>query len=137
MRIPLPERRRGGTEEMLPLINIVFLLIVFFLATGHVAIGPSAQATALQSRVLTAATAASRPAAVIALDAGGSARWDGRRLDGTALAAAAIDWARRHPGEGLAVQADPKTSADRVVEVFTELQNAGVGEVRLLAQSPR
>jgi biopolymer transport protein ExbD len=116
---------------MLPLINIVFLLILFFLMAGQVV--PSIGAS--QVVAVSGGGESSRKGAVILLDADGRLRWDGELLTDTEMVPRAIDWSQRHPHTGIGVQADARTSADRVVQVFTMLQGAGIGEVRLLAQS--
>ena len=136
MNIPLPPRRRTVAEDMLPLINIVFLLILFFLMSGHLSVAPSVTVTPAPQRVSGGGDrsgAAAVPSLRIAAD--GKLRWLGETVDLPELTARAIGWQAKHRGQSLLVSADAGAPADRVIEVFERLRGAGVDQARLLTQA--
>ncbi len=124
MKLPAPgRRRRSAPESALPLINVVFLLIVFFLVAGRLA--PNA-ASAL------ADAGTDKPAALrVRVDANNRVRWNEALLDDAAFSARAIDWSQQNPHGDVRVEADTRASADRVVAVFQQLRAAGIANVKL------
>lgn len=122
-----PHRRarpRSLDDALLPLVNIVFLLMVFFLASGHFAVSkPAASAP----RTAQADTTVAAPR-VLHLHDDGSLSLQAQRFSEAELPRRALDW----QGEALDVRAAANLPAPRVLHLLAVLRDAGVGEVRLL-----
>lgn len=130
MKLSRPRRARPRSldEALLPLVNIVFLLMVFFLASGRFDLAKPA-AKALQS------SEASNPAAaprVLELHDDGSLSLQAQRFSEAELPSRARDW----QGAALDVRAGATLPAQRVLHLLAVLRAAGVGEVRLLTVKP-
>lgn len=131
MKLRTPVRpKANGDDQMLPLINLVFLLLVFFMLVGAITPPEPFEIDAPQARQLDPADAGSRSLIVAA---------DGRLGLGREVFAAddlparAAAWQRAHPGEPLQVKADARLEAQRVVAMLGVLQDAGVRRISLLA----
>ena len=125
VRLPRMARPRSLDDALLPLINIVFLLMIFFLFVGRIG-GPQVPSATPKSREADATTAAA--AQVLELADGGRCQVDGTEFADTELALRAVAW----KGGKVDVRATGLVSAERVLRVLADLRRAGVGEVRLL-----
>lgn len=118
-----PARSRG--ESIVPMINVVFLLLIFFLITARIA-PPEPFPVDLP------AAAADSPAE------GGGALWlaaDGRiAFEGLAgeVAVAAAASAAREAGEPLLVRADRASDGATLARLLAALGEAGAAEVRIV-----
>lgn len=126
MRLGQVSRPRNRTldDALLPLVNVVFLLMVFFLSASRLG-APRPAADAPQS-----ATAERRAAAGQVLELRGSAELalQGEVFADAELAARAPAW----QGRPLDVRAGGTVPAERVLRVLAVLRAAGVNDVRLL-----
>jgi biopolymer transport protein ExbD len=125
-----PPRPKSDDERILPLINVVFLLLIFFMLAGQLA------ATDPFDIEPPSSVSENEPGAadiVVLIGADGRLGLDGAILDGAglraALAARASDGSRMPE---VRVKADGRTPATRVVEVMELLREAGVKKLRLL-----
>lgn len=122
-----PHRRarpRSLDEALLPLVNVVFLLMVFFLASGRFdAAKPAANAP--RSAQADIPRAAPR---VLELNADGTLSLQAQRFSEAELPRRALDW----QGAALDVRAAADLPAQRVLHLLAVLRSAGVNEVRLL-----
>ena len=50
LSLPKPRRRSGGDDHLIPLINIVFLLLIFFMVAGRVEMQQGAELSPPQAR---------------------------------------------------------------------------------------
>ena len=128
-----PSRYRNDDERILPLVNIVFLLLIFFMLAGRFSVTDPFQIAPPRS-------ASEGPAATQDLVVQMAA--DGRlAVNGTLLGEAALKArvARRLiAAEGLRVRlkADGGASAVRVVAVMELLREAGIERLQLLTVGP-
>ncbi|MGE0253427.1 MAG: ExbD/TolR family protein [Alphaproteobacteria bacterium] len=128
MRLPRPRRRREDEASILPLINVVFLLLIFFLVAAKLAlpdpfgIQPPASASegAPEARVHEVLVAADGRLAV-----------DGETVDEAGLRAA-LGAIGKDAAEPLRLKADGGAEATRVIAVMEMMREAGVAKVRLL-----
>ncbi len=127
-----PPRPHSDEERILPLINVVFLLLIFFMLAGRLAasdpfeIAPprSASEGPVENRDL-----------MVLVGADGRLALDGAVMEEAALKAAI---AERLAGDGEArvrVKADGSAEATDVVAVMELLRAAGVRRVSLLTVS--
>lgn len=127
MKLTRP-RRRAPVDSVTPLINVVFLLLIFFMLTGTIS-----RPDLLDIRP-PAATAGSDEAADglrIQLDANGQLAIDKRRLT---LKQVADEVARRQeadPKAKVVIAADGKTQSGKVLDLLDALRNAGVERVSI------
>lgn len=132
MKVRVNLRRRGaaGDYDLLPLINIVFLLLVFFLLSATLApvddldhLPASAQARAGRDEP-----------SVLRVRADGALEFAGVPLPPAELPAAARAWQQAHPDLALPVEADAGASAPAFLRLLHSLRDAGVQQVRLRAR---
>jgi biopolymer transport protein ExbD len=122
-------RARIDDERVLPLINVVFLLLIFFMLAGQLA-------TPDPFRVEPPESASERlvdaQELVLLIAADGRIAVDGEevRLDGlTARAAAAV---KQMPGLKVRLRADAASDAAQIVRILEALRAANVETVHLL-----
>ncbi|RMD63105.1 MAG: biopolymer transporter ExbD [Alphaproteobacteria bacterium] len=130
MRIQPPRpRTRNEEERILPLINVVFLLLIFFMLAGRLAASDPFEITPPRS-------ASEGPAEtkelLVLVGADGQLALDGVVMEEGPLKAAVSD---RLVGAGtprVRLKADGRAEATRVVAVMELLREAGVERLRLL-----
>jgi biopolymer transport protein ExbD len=129
LRFRLPPRR-DAEERILPLINVVFLLVAFFMVAGRLSAPEPLAITPPRS---TSEVPAETGAVVVHVDAAGRVALDGTLVTAEALAAA-LSERSRHPGAPLAVQleADADAEAAAVVAVLQQLRGAGLERLALV-----
>ena len=123
-----PEHRRPALEPALPLINVVFLLLIFFMMAGQVA--PDHEVEAPRSE---AAEREEDPQLrTLTLDADGTLADDDGPLELTDIE----DWFRSEPDAPLRLLAHGNLSLDALRPLLLELREAGADEVRLITRRP-
>ena len=132
MQLPSPER---GPEQdnLLPLINVVFLLLIFFMLTGAL--------HAIDFFDLRPPTSASEAAAednfpVILVNSAGELAIDNVAVDEMDLQLKILDTLAERPDVVVRLKADGQVDAVRVVEVMELLEAVGVQLVILLTLEP-
>lgn len=126
MQIPADEKRRPMLEPMLPLINVVFLLLVFFMVAGQLAQQPPVELDTPESD---AHQQQMRETPRLSLNAGGELFLDGEPLSTGTLS--------RRGGDLLAVDkprlhADAAASSEQLRPVLKALRAAGFEAVQLI-----
>lgn len=131
MRTGLRIRRRRdeGEENIVPLINIVFLLLIFFMLTGHLAAPEPFDIDPPESR---SEAESGRSLSVVLVSADGRIALDGEETDEAGLSEAVAAKVTGAPGFRVHLKADGGTDAGRVVSVMEALRGAGVTELTLL-----
>jgi biopolymer transport protein ExbD len=131
MKLQRPTRR-GEPENMIPLINVVFLLLIFFMLAGKLGQQdpfPLAPPTSESERA-----PGERPATVYVGPDGKTALGD------EVMALNALETAvRDRLGDGARVvrlKTDKAVDANRVIDVMDALRQAGVSRVTLLTTKP-
>ncbi|WP_439514705.1 ExbD/TolR family protein [Oceanibaculum nanhaiense] len=120
-------RERNSDEGIIPLINVVFLLLIFFMLAGKLSqIDPfevtppdSASESLPDGSTLT-----------VLVGADGRIAFDGKPMELEALPAALAEHAK--DGAVLRLKADQQAEADRVIEVMESLRAAGIEKLSLL-----
>lgn len=122
---PTAPRPRG--ESIVPMINVVFLLLVFFLMTATIAPSDPVEVTPPDAE----GGAESDRQGALYLTA------DGRVRTGALEGAAAIaEAALLVAGEPLPLVADRETPSARVAAVLRDLAAAGISDVHLIVARP-
>ncbi len=124
-----PARAKNDDERILPLINVVFLLLIFFMLAGRLAATDPFNVEPPKS-------AAEGPAggqeAVVLVGADGRLALDGEVLEAPALRQAVRRRLDAEPEVLFRLKADNRSESLAVVEVMELLRDAGVERLRLL-----
>lgn len=138
IRIPIRRPRRSAAKlSLTPLIDCVFILLIFFMLQSKLlrphALTVEAPATDAQS----AASATDEPPKVlyVELHTDGSAWFDGQKYDDAALLAA-LRVLDVDAVSAAAVAVDPGVTLQRAVDVVDALKRRGLGRVTL-REAPR
>lgn len=123
--------RRRHSISLTPLIDVVFILLVFFmLATSFTDWRPITLATGT-----TAAEANQTPPAVVHVTADGALRYDGQVLTADALAPRLLAARKRGDISAVIVDPSPQASLDATVGALDALSGAGVSPMSLATAS--
>ena len=125
-----PPRPRNYEERLLPLINIVFLLLIFFMLAGRISASDPFRVAPPES---TSGDAPDRQDVLILLDADGRLAVDGRVVQKSDFEA--IVSRRLLDGVNVRLKADNAAEATEVVAVLELLREAGVERLDLLTVS--
>lgn len=122
MDFSAPKKRRAS-EPILPMINVVFLLLIFFLLSSQIA--PRTPFAVAPPKLENGE--ASAPEAVLFMAANGQLHFFGAE-GGDAMAAVAAQAAKL---ESLTLRADAEVPARAVAALITRLREAGINAVTL------
>lgn len=138
MHLPEPERRELG-ENLVPLINIVFLLLIFFMVAGAIQAFEALDVTPPEST----ADAPPTDGDVLLVAADGRLALGERIFDRSELAdqLAERDASTETDGEVvdtsiLRVKADADTPSGTLLDVLEALREAGLDRVLLVTEQP-
>lgn len=121
--------RRVGDDRMLPLINVVFLLLVFFMVAGHLAASDPFELDPVYSL---SDTAAESGPVTITVGATGGLALDGQILQERDLLARVAAALMRDETREFRVKSDARAEAARVARLLERLRDAGVRTVKLV-----
>ena len=120
---------KNEDERVLPLINVVFLLLIFFMLAGRL----TAEQTNIEPPLSTSQDASSPQVLTLSMDAQGRLFLNGSMVprDNLQLTLA------RHPDVGtvdspLVLRASAAAEATKVVAVMSRLRDAGIDQLQLL-----
>lgn len=131
MKLARPRTGGIGSEDdrILPLINVVFLLLIFFMVAGSLSVADPFRIEPLRS----ANGEAGDPKDVVLLiGADGRLALDGAEVEATALQAALAERLKEAAHPEVYVKADGGAEAPAVVVILETLRRAGVDRVRLM-----
>lgn len=130
MRID-PPPRRAPTEAVVPMINVVFLLLIFFLMTATIA-PPEPIEVVLPSAGGDEAPLS--PGALL-IGADGTLAWG--ELRGTEALDAAVEVASSDGARPLLIRADHRLDAARLAQLLGELHRRGIENAALVTAGSR
>lgn len=119
------KRPRNDDDRVLPLINVVFLLLIFFMVAGQLSATDPFTVTPPHSDN---EAAPDRNTHLILIDRRGQLALDGLPLSEAALIAAF----GRSPMTSVRVKADGAVDAIRVIALMERLRGAGLTDLQLL-----
>lgn len=123
-----PRRRRDEDAGILPLVNVVFLLLIFFIVAGELAASDPFPITPTESASETPAA----PGRLIAFGAGGTLALDGVVMDEAALLATLDEALAREPATEIRIKADGRADATALVALLGSLREIGAATVTLM-----
>jgi biopolymer transport protein ExbD len=122
-------RRPNDEERILPLVNVVFLLLIFFMLAGRLSatdpLRVEPPSSASQGMV-------GQKETVVSVGADGRLAFDGVLMDAAALRAAVAERVTAGETPRIRLRADGRAEAIRVVAVMETLREAGIERLRLL-----
>lgn len=125
-------RAAAGDDNMVPLINIVFLLLIFFMVAGKIGVD-HARNIELPS-ALPQATAVAHDINIV-LDAAGNLQMNGVSLDLVSLPVELDKLMADTVDISVAVQADAHLQARQLTPVLSVLRAARIGKIRLFTRA--
>jgi biopolymer transport protein ExbD len=126
------ERLRGGIN-MVPLINIVFLLLIFFMLSSTLVTPDSLDVTLPESE--TARAAESQPIVLI-VDSEGRIAINNRELPSDEVAGRLAGLAEAHAGAGLVIKADAGATYAELGSFLRAAKSAGIERIALATREP-
>nr|WP_321459473.1 biopolymer transporter ExbD [uncultured Cohaesibacter sp.] len=126
MKFDEPERPEFG-ETILPMINVVFLLLIFLMLMGHVAERPRLDITPAQS----AASEEKGAALLLFVDAKGAVQFRSHLEREEALAALKAALLEDEEGRDLVIRADAGADFAQVLDLAQSLRSYSKGTVKL------
>jgi len=131
MQFSKPTSRSDNEIALLPLTNIVFLLMIFFLLIGRIT-QPSA--FEVQPPTSNSQTPVSGRALRVEIAANGRIAVNGQRVAKSQLAATVRSQRSASSGGDVLLRADSKDSTKQVIQVMQVLHRAGVEKLRLVTR---
>ncbi|EKV28987.1 Biopolymer transport protein ExbD/TolR [Caenispirillum salinarum AK4] len=124
-------KKRGGRAliSLTPLIDVVFILLVFFMLASSFT---EWRAIDLATSAKAVSAASVEGAVLVRVRADGGLDIAGERLDAEALAARMTSVAERNPDRRVAVQPDAGVPLQRVVTVMETVTAAGLSGVSIV-----
>ena len=132
MRVRFEEPRKDDEARILPVINVVFLLLIFFMIAGSLSISEPFEVEAPES--LSEGELESKTLRLL-LDPNGQLALDGQALAEAALLERVKTRLAADPTLQIQLKADARTAANRVVLLMESLREAGVKRLHLLTQA--
>lgn len=129
MRLPQPERREFG-ENIIPLINIVFLLLIFFMLAGTLTPPDMFDVDPPETRE--ARMEGEPDSGVILLSRGGDVAFEGEEMAFADLGAAIRERLADDDPPQLTLKADAGVPASLLLDIMDTLREAGAESVMLL-----
>ena len=121
-------RPKDDDQRILPLINVVFLLLIFFMIVGHLA---AADPFHIEPPTSISETEPGGQDHIILVGADGRIALDGAVMDDAALKAALAGPEAGDQGQ-FRLKADGGADAVRLVEIMEMMRAAGIEKVHLL-----
>jgi len=134
MKLARPRAGRTGREDdrILPLINVVFLLLIFFMVVGSLS---ATDPFPVEPPRSINGEAGDPKDVVLLIGEDGRLALDGAEITGTELEAAVAGRLKSAPHPEVHVKADGGAEASAVIAVMETLRRAGAERVRLMTVS--
>ena len=134
MRIHPPAENHRTEVTIIPMVNVVFLLLIFFMLVGRIAPNDSLD---VSLPVSSSGQAQSGELTHIVIAADGRMVLDGDELDMPALIGAVTEMVTEDAKTRFELKADANLEANQLILVMEVLRQAGVQELALITERPR
>jgi len=133
MRRSLISQAVEETEEpnITPMLDVVFILLIFFIVTANFITEPGLEINRPDSEP---SEITENAAILIAIGAAGEIYMDGRRIDVRQVKANVIRLIAENPQGSVVIQADVKSTAEKIVAVMDEVREAGVVDISIASE---
>jgi biopolymer transport protein ExbD len=120
--------------NMIPLIDVMLVLLIIFIVTAPLL----THSIKINLPKATTQVNLEKPETVtLSIDGSGNLFWDNNRIDDARLAANLAGAARRNPQPELHLRAEKTTQYQRLAEVMSAAQNAGVIKIGFITEPVR
>jgi biopolymer transport protein ExbD len=117
--------------NMIPLIDVMLVLLIIFIVTAPLL----THSIKINLPKATTQVNLEKPETVtLSIDGSGNLFWDNNRIDDAQLAANLAGAARRNPQPELHLRAEKTTQYQRLAEVMSAAQNAGVIKIGFITE---
>ncbi len=123
-------RERNRHDQLIPMINVVFLLLTFFLIAGTIRIGDGLNIAPPEAETDGTIDAHSP---VLSVETSGVLHFQGRTLPPDEAVAAIRQALDAQPHAALHIKADRQTPAVTILPLLQKLNDAGIETLRLIA----
>ena len=131
MKFSFQSQERRLDLTVLPMVNVVFLLLIFFMLVGRV--GPREEFDITPPMSRSGQVESGQPVRV-EIDRGGTMAVDGRIIDTTELIVLVTDMLRKNPSTQIQLKADAGLDANGLVRVMETLRLIGVAKLTLVTE---
>lgn len=131
MKFPRSDKKPQVIDPVLPLINIVFLLLIFVMIMSRV---EGTDGYDVNPPVSSSEDPAGAREDLIILTRDGQTQVQGETLDSAALLQYAHQHKREHPNEVVKIKADAKVDATRLISLMETFRMSGVESLVLLTE---
>lgn len=122
------KKSRSAQIDLTPLINIIFLILIFFMLAGSIKPTDLVQAARIES-----GAAVDAQLLIIAIDVEGVVQIEGKSFSDESLLALLRE--HRAKGNNIGVKPDGRLQAARLVEISAVVQQAGFSELTLITRN--
>ncbi|MGO1119217.1 ExbD/TolR family protein [Rhodovibrionaceae bacterium A322] len=123
-------RPKNDDERILPLINVVFLLLIFFMLAGRLAASDPFQVNPAESESM---TTAQTPDLLVLVGADGQLALEGEVMEADSLKEIVAGYVQPESEPPVVrLKADGQAEAVKIVEVMELLRDAGITKLKLL-----
>lgn len=131
MKFPHPDKKPQVIDPILPLINIVFLLLIFVMIMSRV---EGNDGYDVNPPVSSSEDPAGAHKDLIVLTRDGQTHLNGETLDSAGLVQYARQHTREHPDEVIKIKADAKADATHLINLMETFRMSGVENLVLLTE---
>jgi len=131
MKFSFQSQERRLDLTVLPMVNVVFLLLIFFMLVGRV--GPKEEFQITPPVSQSGQLESGQPVRV-EIDRGGVMALDGRIIDTTELIVMITDLLRQDPSTQIQLKADAGLDANRLIRTMETLRLIGVAKLTLVTE---
>ena len=133
MRRSLISQAVEETEDpnITPMLDVVVFFLIFFIVTANFIKEPGLEITRPDSET---SEITENAAILIAIGAAGEIYMDGRRIDVRQVKANVIRLIAENPQGSVVIQADVKSTAEKIVAVMDEVREAGVVDISIASE---
>ena len=114
-----------------PKLDVVFILLIYFIVTANFIKEPGLEINRPDSET---SEITENAAILIAIGAAGEIYMDGRRIDVRQVKANVIRLIAENPQGSVVIQADVKSTAEKIVAVMDEVREAGVVDISIASE---
>ncbi|NKN32792.1 ExbD/TolR family protein [Marichromatium bheemlicum] len=137
MRFTRPQPRPSSDDQLIPLINVIFLMLIFFMLAGHIAPSDPIEIEPPRSSEAPEAQPPQPEQRTLLIATDGRLALDGNALSPPQLQRRLAAWREAVPTGTLRIKADARLSAGQLQETLTLLRELGIEHITLLATQAR
>ena len=125
------KERDESTIDITPMLDIVFIMLIFFIVTANFIKEPGLEVNRPDSDT---SEIQENAAILIAIGGNDEIYMDGRRIDVRQVKANVLKLLADNPQGSVVIQADETASADAIIQVMDGARDAGVFDISLAAE---